>query len=109
MNKTFGILYYLKKSKIDNQGKAPIYLRITVDGKRSEISIKRKVEIERWDSASSKVKGRTEEVKELNSYLDILTSKVYQHHKDLIQENKLVTSESLKNKFLETTNTYNCF
>ncbi len=100
MNKTFGILYYLKKSKIDNQGKAPIYLRITVDGKRSEISIKRKIEIERWDSASSKVKGRTEEVKELNSYLDILTSKVYQHHKDLIQENKLVTSESLKNKFL---------
>ncbi|MFZ3273308.1 MAG: Arm DNA-binding domain-containing protein [Lutibacter sp.] len=37
MNKTFGLLFYLKKSKVDSQGKAPIYLRITVDGERSEI------------------------------------------------------------------------
>ncbi len=100
MNRTFGLLFYLKKSKVDKQGKAPIYLRFTVDGKRSEVSTKRSIEIDRWDSASSRVKGRTPEVKQLNSYLDILVSKAYQHHKELIQDNKLITSESLKNKFL---------
>ena len=41
MNKTFGLLFYLKKSKVDAQGKCPIYLRITIDGKRTEISTKR--------------------------------------------------------------------
>ena len=45
MNKTFGLLFYLKKSKVDAQGKCPIYLRITIDGKRTEISTKRTIEI----------------------------------------------------------------
>ena len=44
MNKTFGLLFYLKKSKVDAQGKCPIYLRITIDGKRSEISYKPTIE-----------------------------------------------------------------
>ena len=34
MNKTLGILFYVKRAKIDDNGKAPIYVRITVDGMR---------------------------------------------------------------------------
>ena len=49
MNKTFGLLFYVKRAKIDSNGKAPIYVRITVDGIRSELSIKRSVEIEDGD------------------------------------------------------------
>ena len=38
MKNAVSILFYIKKSKADNLGKASIYLRITVDGKRSEIA-----------------------------------------------------------------------
>ncbi|PNQ72791.1 recombinase [Hanstruepera neustonica] len=100
MNKTFGLLFYLKKSKVDAQGKSPIYLRITVDGKRTEISTKRTIEPERWSAEANKAIGRTEDVRELNAYLDSLTTKVYQSQRDLIQDNKPVTSETLKNKLL---------
>lgn len=100
MNKTFGLLFYLKKSKVDTQGKAPIYLRITVDGKRSEISIKRNIEIDRWCNQANKAIGRTQDIKELNAYIDILTSQVYRHHKELIESNREVTAETLKNRFL---------
>ena len=75
MNKTFGLLFYLKKSKVDAQGKCPIYLRITIDGKRTEISTKRTIEIEKWSVEANKAIGRTEDIRELNSYLDSLTSK----------------------------------
>ncbi len=100
MNKTFGLLFYLKKSKVDAQGKSPIYMRITVDGKRTEISSKRTIESERWSNEGNKAIGRTEDVRELNAYLDSLTTKVYQSQRDLIQDNKPVTSETLKNKLL---------
>lgn len=44
MNKTFNLLFYIKKAKINAQGEAPIYMRITIDGKISEISTKRTVQ-----------------------------------------------------------------
>jgi len=34
MNKSFGLLFYLKRSKMNTRGLAPIYLRITIDGAR---------------------------------------------------------------------------
>ena len=100
MNKTFGLLFYLKKSKVDAQGKCPIYLRITVDGKRTEISTKRSIAISKWNTQANKAIGRTEDVRELNAYLDSLITKVYQSQRDLIQDDKEVTTETLKNKFL---------
>jgi len=38
---TFSLLFYLKKPKNYLTGAAPIYLRITVDGKRAELSASR--------------------------------------------------------------------
>lgn len=100
MNKTFSLLFYLKKSKVDAQGKIAIYLRITVDGQRKEISVKRKIEKEKWCSISNKAIGRTPDIRELNAYIDTLTSKVYQCHRAMIQDDKTVTAETLKNKVL---------
>ena len=100
MNKTFRFLFYLKKSKINTKGKCPIYLRITIDGKRTEISVKRNITIEKWSVEANRAIGRTEDIRELNTYLDLLTTKVYQCQRDLIQDNKEVTVEVLKNRFL---------
>ncbi len=36
-NCTFGIIFYLKKQKTTVLGKAPIYARVTVNGRRTEI------------------------------------------------------------------------
>ncbi len=41
MNTKLSILFYMKSAKSNSDGKSPIYLRITVDGKRTEFSIKR--------------------------------------------------------------------
>ena len=50
LSKTFGLLFYLKKQKNYVRGKQPIYMRITVDYQRAEISTKREIEPERWNS-----------------------------------------------------------
>ena len=42
MQTTFSTLFYPRGNDIDKNGNAPIYLRITINGKRSEFNIKRK-------------------------------------------------------------------
>ena len=100
MNKTLGILFYVKRAKIDDNGKAPIYVRITVDGMRSELSIKRSIELDRWIPSAGKVKGTNEEARSINSYIDSVRIKIYEHQKKLMDNNKTITSEAIKNSML---------
>ncbi|WP_228410859.1 phage integrase SAM-like domain-containing protein [Chryseobacterium taklimakanense] len=94
------ILFYVKRTKANASGKLPVYLRITVDGSRSELSLKREVDATRWSSEQNKMKGNSEESRKLNTYLDIMRLRVYEIQKDLIHDGQAVTSEAIKNKLL---------
>ncbi|WP_326982610.1 site-specific integrase [Chryseobacterium sp. MYb264] len=100
MNKTFNLLFYLKKAKINTQGEAPIYMRITIDGKISEISTKRTVLPSKWNCQAQSVKGSSEECKSLNFYLKTFEQKVYDTYHTLIRESEPVSCEILKNRLL---------
>lgn len=86
MNAKISVLFYAKKSKTKSNLRVPIYLRITVNGKRAEFSTGKDVEISKWSSAQNRLKGNSEEARAINKYLDILKSNV------LVLENKLVLS-----------------
>lgn len=103
MSKTFSLLFYVKKSKTGADGTAPIYLRITVNGQRAEISTKRTVSPDKWNTDKGCVRGTTEDVKALNAYLDTLRSKVYDHHQQLLIRNKQITAQAIRNAYLGIT------
>lgn len=100
MNNTFNLLFYVKKSKINSVGEAPIYLRITIDSKICEISTKRTIQPSKWNSNTQKPNGLSEEMKMLGFYLKTLEQKVYNTYHELLRDKIKVTSESLKNKLL---------
>ncbi|GEN73927.1 site-specific integrase [Chryseobacterium lathyri] len=100
MNKTFNLLFYIKKAKMNAQGEAPIYMRITIDGKISEISTKRTVQPSKWNSQAQSVKGSSEESKSLNFYLKTFEQKVYDTYYELIREKEIISCDVLKNKLL---------
>tara|TARA_R110002074_G_scaffold19509_2_gene62102 strand:+ start:237 stop:1487 length:1251 start_codon:yes stop_codon:yes gene_type:complete len=100
MKNTFSILFYPKQSDVDKEGESPIYMRITVNGKRSELSIQRKIDVSRWNPKAGKIRGTTEDVKNLNRLMDAIKSKIYNHHQQLIEKNKFVTAKTLKNSYL---------
>ena len=100
MQKTFSVLFYPKRNDADKEGKVPIYMRITLNGKRSELNIQHKVEIERWNIGAGKAKGNSMESKSLNRLMDAIRSKVYQHHRDLVEKNEIISATSLKNSYL---------
>lgn len=102
MNKTFNLLFFIKKSKIKADGTVPIYLRITIDGLHKEISSKRNILPEKWDNKLQKVSGNTEQVKTLNAYLKTLEQEVYEAHHQLMKDKKRATSSILKSKLVGT-------
>lgn len=100
MNTKLSILFYVKRAKANPAGQIPIYLRLTVDGVRLEFSLKRYVSPEKWISAQNKMKGNSEESRSVNTFLDIMKSRVYEIQKNLIHEGKEVKAEAIKNILL---------
>ncbi|HEX9825385.1 MAG TPA: site-specific integrase [Flavobacteriaceae bacterium] len=97
---TFSILFWLKLSKSSN-GKAPLYARITVNGQRAEISLKRKVTIEQWCPIKSRMKGTKEESRVLNNFIDQVSSEIYQTNNELKSEEKFITANTIKARYLK--------
>ncbi len=100
MQDLFSLLFYIKRCKADKNGYANIYLRITVNGKRAEFSIRRKVHIVKWNSDAGKAKGYTKEVQELNHYIDIIKNRIYEIHRALVNQNKTITATLLRDVYI---------
>ena len=97
--RTFSIHFWLNIAK-RNGDSAPIYARVTVDGKRAEISLQRQTSVTYWDTKAKKTTSRTPEGKALNTYLDQVYAKLLQCHKQLSAEFELVTAKSIKARFV---------
>ena len=100
MDTNLSILFYAKRSKATSDGLAPIYLRVTIDGQRIELSARRNVHPDKWSPEGNRVKGANAEARAINTYLDTLKSKIYDYRQQLINENKQVNAENMRNKIL---------
>ncbi|CAN1505366.1 XerD Site-specific recombinase XerD [Flavobacteriaceae bacterium] len=89
--------FYAKSTKSNSAGLFPIYVRLTVNGKRLEFSTKKFVEPSKWSSEMTKMKGQSEEARSLNEYLDLMKSKVFDIQMGLIHRNEEITIEVFKN------------
>lgn len=98
-SKTFSIHFWLSMAK-KKDDLAPIYARITVDGKRAEISLKRFTSVTYWDTRSKRANSRTSEGKSLNVYLDQVYSDLLECQKQLLGESRYVTAQAIKARYL---------
>ncbi len=96
---TFSLLFWVNTSRLNNN-QVPVYARVTVNGKRVNISLKRKVILSEWDSAKSKLKGSNQEAKLFNRFLEQVRSQIYLAYEQLLSENKLITAQAIKARYL---------
>ncbi|MGJ1506023.1 site-specific integrase [Sphingobacterium siyangense] len=99
MSTNYSLLFYLKKPKNYVNGPKPIYMRITVDGIPKEVSTGRECDPSKWSSKANRMKGTTEVVKTMNSYLDTLVSKVGTIHTAMTAAAEEITAESIKLRY----------
>ncbi len=105
MNHTLSILFWLLNNRISKKtGEAPIMVRITVDGKRAEITTGRKVLPEKWNVNSGRVKGNTEEARIINTHLNKIIVKLEKIFDRLQDNNQFISAAIIKNIYLGKTN-----
>lgn len=98
-NQIYSIRFVIKRGKTKNE-KAPVVCRITVNGKRVEISLKKSIDPAKWSSEGGRAKGNSEEARLINTMMDLMSNEVMRHHNKLIVENKPIDALSIKNSFL---------
>jgi hypothetical protein len=100
MKKTFNQNFIIRKVKQKSRATTLVYLRITVDGVRTELSLQRECDPERWDSDKGRVSGKTEEVKSFNAYLDAVQLKIYDIFQSFISTGVDFDGEKIKARYL---------
>lgn len=95
----FSVLFFIKKSKLLKNGEAPICLRITVNGQRAEVQIKRSVDVRKWNNKKECATGKDRQSQELNHYIDTVRARILQIHRELEMDGKAITAEIIKQQY----------
>lgn len=101
-NQIYSIRYVLKRGKSKN-GKSPLVCRITVNGKRVEITMKKSIDPSKWSTETGRAKGNSEESRIINTHIELTTNEIMRHHNRLVMEGKPTDAQSIKNSFLGLT------
>ena len=98
-NQKLVILFWVNKQKVKD-GKCRLYIRLYVEGQRTEISTNHYLKPEDWDRTQGKVKAATMNSQFLNGFIDRAKNEIYQHFLDFAARGIKTTARELKNKFL---------
>ncbi|WP_246037517.1 phage integrase SAM-like domain and Arm DNA-binding domain-containing protein [Dysgonomonas capnocytophagoides] len=97
--KSFHVLFFLKKNKIKANGEAPIAMRITVDKRFREMFVRRSALVENWDQTKGKLKTKDKRSTEINMYIDTVRAKVQNIHRQLEADNLEISAKEICNRF----------
>ena len=97
MKTDFHTHFHLLAKKKNKRGLAPIYLRLTVDRKRMEYSISRRIQPELWNVRMQKVMGNNPNEKEINTHINNICHKLNKiHQKSLDHEESITVSRMIQ-------------
>ena len=92
---TFSVLFYIKRKKLLKNGDAPVYMRVTVDGRFLEASLKRGVNPKSWNEKKQRSTGRDRLSLELNDYIADTLAKLLKIHQRFTDEKKIINPKTI--------------
>lgn len=96
---TFKVLFYLKRQSEQN-GKAPIMGRITINGTISQFSCKMSVSPALWDTKANKAAGKSIAAQRINEKLENIKTNIGKQYQRICDRDSYVTAEKVKNAWL---------
>jgi integrase len=96
MKNSVNTLFYIRNSRKNEKGEAPIYLRLTIAGKRIDLSTSRFVQPSKWSAKTNQMKGNSEDARVINNYLIALKTKILKFINNLELQEKEPTLQNIK-------------
>jgi len=98
---TFSIHFWVDKRNLKKTtDEAPIYARLTINGKRTEIAIQKSINPELWNAEKRTAKGSTENAKAVNKRIERVRNHLINLYDKMAEKRILITAEGLKNAYL---------
>ncbi|WP_026810585.1 site-specific integrase [Arenibacter latericius] len=92
------ILFFTRKHK-KKSDTLKLYARLTVGKTRCEFSLNRDLTASLWDNNRKRGKGFSKYVLSLNKYLDQIFAGLYEAHRQLLDEGKVISSALVKARY----------
>jgi site-specific recombinase XerD len=97
---TFNILFYLRRNKLLKDGTVPIFMRITINGKRWDSSLQLGVDLNNWAAKKERTMGNDEGSDTINNKIESLKFRLHRIKTNIEEEGKTMTIGLVKTKFL---------
>lgn len=95
---TLSLDFVVRKDKKD-QTRVCIFGRITVDGPPKEFSLGEFIPYEKWDPVSESVRGKTQDVKDLNQHIENTRNKIKNLFRTLQDTQDYVSAQNVKDAY----------
>ena len=94
------LLFWIHTAHTNNQGRAPITMRITINGQRAELKTGVTIEPDLWDKESQSITGSSPLIKQYNATLVGFATQAWTCYSKAITNKEAITAASVKNFIL---------
>lgn len=105
-NLTFSISFFVRKKK-NSPELALLYVRITVNGRSKELSLKHELPIEKWNQPAGRMQGAGARSQLVNRKMETVRMRLYNTYEDLLKEERIITADTVKERYLGNDVTHN--
>ena len=98
LSETFSVIFHLRIERLQDE-KMPVYARITINGKRIEISLKHKIAISDWNDKTGMAKNNNPEGKSLNKFMEQTRASLVSCYREMTLQRKNITTETFKKEY----------
>lgn len=100
MKSSCKILFYLRRERINKEGKAPIFCRITISGEAIRFNLTISCRPEIWNSDFARANGKGQEATEINQALENYHASILKTYRQILERDNYVTAEKVRDSFL---------
>ena len=99
MSSTCKILFYIRKNYLNRDKKAPIMIRVTIDGRMVQFNSKLDIEPQYWNPKKQRAEGSGKQIKMFNTLLENIKYSLQNHFHEIVCE-EIPTPEKVRDSFL---------